>query len=127
LLRSPLRQLDTKQLTLRRASPLFPHSPGGISKADLRRFLRWGAAALGYPALAQVEAARELQRGAGRQGQGRACVGARHRRVLAMPGAGCPPCAVPPSHLAGLAAARAHTAPSHLPPPLQPPPPSWSH
>ncbi|KAI7835944.1 hypothetical protein COHA_010177 [Chlorella ohadii] len=31
---------------------------GGISKADLRRFLQWGAAHLGYPALAEVEAAR---------------------------------------------------------------------
>jgi NH3-dependent NAD+ synthetase len=30
---------------------------GGISKQDLRRFLVWGAAHLGYPALAEVEAA----------------------------------------------------------------------
>lgn len=30
---------------------------GGISKADLRRFLRWGADALGYSVLAQVHAA----------------------------------------------------------------------
>lgn len=30
---------------------------GGISKADLRRFLRWAAVALGYPALGEVEAA----------------------------------------------------------------------
>lgn len=30
---------------------------GGISKQDLRRFLQWGAAHLGYPALAEVEAA----------------------------------------------------------------------
>jgi NAD+ synthase (glutamine-hydrolysing) len=30
---------------------------GGISKADLRRFLRWAATALGYPALGEVEAA----------------------------------------------------------------------
>lgn len=30
---------------------------GGISKGDLRRFLRWGADNLGYPALAMVEAA----------------------------------------------------------------------
>ncbi|KAL4439201.1 hypothetical protein ABPG77_004103 [Micractinium sp. CCAP 211/92] len=30
---------------------------GGISKADLRRFLKWGATHLGYPALAEVEAA----------------------------------------------------------------------
>ncbi len=36
-----------------------PFPPGGISKADLRRFLQWGAAHLGYPALAEVEAARE--------------------------------------------------------------------
>ena len=32
---------------------------GGISKADLRSFLQWGAVHLGYPALAEVEAARE--------------------------------------------------------------------
>ncbi|KAG1675369.1 hypothetical protein FOA52_012288 [Chlamydomonas sp. UWO 241] len=30
---------------------------GGISKQDLRRFLRWGARALGYPELARVEGA----------------------------------------------------------------------
>ncbi|KAI3428464.1 hypothetical protein D9Q98_007289 [Chlorella vulgaris] len=30
---------------------------GGVSKADLRRFLQWGALHLGYPALAEVEAA----------------------------------------------------------------------
>lgn len=30
---------------------------GGISKADLRRFLHWAAPNLGYPALAEVEAA----------------------------------------------------------------------
>jgi NAD+ synthase (glutamine-hydrolysing) len=30
---------------------------GGISKADLRRFLRWAAVALEYPALGEVEAA----------------------------------------------------------------------
>ncbi|CAG9462919.1 unnamed protein product [Pedinophyceae sp. YPF-701] len=30
---------------------------GGISKSDLRAFLRWGAEHLGYPALARVEAA----------------------------------------------------------------------
>jgi NAD+ synthase (glutamine-hydrolysing) len=30
---------------------------GGISKADLRRFLRWAAAHLGYSQLAEVEAA----------------------------------------------------------------------
>ncbi|GBF95639.1 glutamine-dependent NAD(+) synthetase [Raphidocelis subcapitata] len=30
---------------------------GGISKGDLRRFLRWGAEHLGYPSLARVEAA----------------------------------------------------------------------
>jgi hypothetical protein len=32
---------------------------GGISKGDLRRYLKWGAVHLGYPALAEVEAARE--------------------------------------------------------------------
>ena len=30
---------------------------GGISKQDLRRFLRWGAEHLGYPSLADVVAA----------------------------------------------------------------------
>ena len=30
---------------------------GGVSKRDLRSFLRWGASALGYPSLADVEAA----------------------------------------------------------------------
>lgn len=30
---------------------------GGISKSDLRRFLRWAAVELGYPALGEVEAA----------------------------------------------------------------------
>lgn len=30
---------------------------GGISKTDLRRFLKWGASNLGYSALADVEAA----------------------------------------------------------------------
>lgn len=30
---------------------------GGISKTDLRRFLRWAAAQLGFPSLAEVEAA----------------------------------------------------------------------
>ena len=30
---------------------------GGISKADLRAFLRWGAVHLGYASLADVEAA----------------------------------------------------------------------
>ena len=35
---------------------------GGISKQDLRRFLLWGATHLGYPALAEVEAAREWRR-----------------------------------------------------------------
>ncbi|MCO5559701.1 hypothetical protein L7F22_013302 [Adiantum nelumboides] len=30
---------------------------GGISKTDLRKFLRWGAQNLGYPALAEIEAA----------------------------------------------------------------------
>ena len=30
---------------------------GGISKSDLRQFLQWAAVALGYPVLAQVEAA----------------------------------------------------------------------
>lgn len=30
---------------------------GGISKRDLRRFLRWAAVRLGYPSLAAVEAA----------------------------------------------------------------------
>jgi NAD+ synthase (glutamine-hydrolysing) len=30
---------------------------GAISQADLRRFLRWGALELGYPSLAEVEAA----------------------------------------------------------------------
>jgi hypothetical protein len=30
---------------------------GGISKQDLRRFLKWGAQHLGYPELANVEAA----------------------------------------------------------------------
>ena len=40
--------------------PLSPLPPaGGISKGDLRRFLKWGAVHLGYPALAEVEAARE--------------------------------------------------------------------
>lgn len=48
----------------RTATEVWPasHPPlhaGGISKADLRRFLKWGAVHLGYPALAEVEAARE--------------------------------------------------------------------
>ena len=30
---------------------------GGISKTDLRKFLRWGALNLGYPVLAEIEAA----------------------------------------------------------------------
>ena len=30
---------------------------GGVSKGDLRRFLKWGAVQLGYPSLAEVEAA----------------------------------------------------------------------
>ncbi len=30
---------------------------GAISKADIRRFLRWGAQSLGYPTLGEVEAA----------------------------------------------------------------------
>ena len=33
---------------------------GGISKADLRAFLRWGATHLGYPTLAEVERRRRL-------------------------------------------------------------------
>lgn len=41
------------------APTTLPGGAGGISKADLRRFLQWGAAHLGYPALAEVEAARE--------------------------------------------------------------------
>ena len=36
---------------------LFTPPPGGVSKTDLRAILQWGADALGYPALAEVEAA----------------------------------------------------------------------
>lgn len=31
--------------------------PGGVSKLDLRRLLQWGAKNLGYPELANIEAA----------------------------------------------------------------------